>query len=118
RRAEGRRQGPRLAVRGGVPHPGEDGGRRPGGGRGGGGPGGASASRRRRTLHRGGGVRRRTPGHGRHGGARGAAHRGAQGGVHERHDVRRDPHLQGGHHDRLGRGGGAVWLTCRHSTRS
>ena len=70
----------------------------------------------RRPLHRGAGVRRRAPGHGRDRGPGRGAVRGAAGRVHQRDDVRGDPGLQGGHDGRLGGRGGAVWLTCAQST--
>ncbi|MGC0413217.1 D-aminopeptidase [Streptomyces sp. SAI-163] len=72
----------------------------------------------RRAFHPRPGVRRRAPGGGRDRGARCGAGRGAEGGVHPRHDVRGDPDVQGGHDDRLGGGGGAVWLSTRGPDRT
>ncbi len=67
---------------------------------------GAARARGRRPVHRGPGVRRRTPRDGGHRRPGRRAHRGAEGRVHQPDHVRGDSYLQGGHHDRLGRRGG------------
>ncbi|MDQ0988058.1 D-aminopeptidase [Streptomyces sp. V2I9] len=70
----------------------------------------------RRDVHRGAGVRRRTPGGGGHRRSRSRGERREARRVHQRDDVRRNSHVQGGDDDRVGRRGGTVWL--RPPTRS
>ena len=109
---QGRGEGLRVAVRGGVPHPGPDRRRHPGRGQGGGGARRCGTSRSRAGRSPWSWSSTPSIWRGRPPWCPGVARSGERRVAYTSADhVRGHPHLQGGHDDRVGGGGGAVWLS-------